>query len=109
MGVFAWFNEYILTLPSEWPEYMTGYTLLHDTTLTALPHGIDSKFDAFSIYHIFICLSYEPDTHFYFDDDHDTLFTLYPCPIKLCNYLPEDVENICTLLFVEPANSFYPL
>jgi hypothetical protein len=32
--------------------------------------------EAFSIYQIFICLSYEPDMHFYLDEVQDTLLTL---------------------------------
>ena len=31
-------------LPSEWPEWMTVYIVLHDTNLTGLLYGFDNKF-----------------------------------------------------------------
>lgn len=76
MGVLLWVKEYSLTLPSEWPEYITGYIVLQVKHLTGFPQLIDKIFEAFSIYHILICLSSDPDTHFYLDEVHDTALTL---------------------------------
>jgi hypothetical protein len=47
IGVFPWVIEYILTLPSEWPEYTTGSTVLAVMYFTLFPHAIDSKLDVF--------------------------------------------------------------
>lgn len=106
IGVLVWLSEYKRMLPSEWPECMTGYIVLQDTNLTGLLHGIDNKFEAFYISHTFICLSYEPDTHFYLAEVHETLLTLYPWPTKQCNCLPVDVENTCTDRSLDPVNNF---
>ena len=76
--------------------------------LTGFPQGMERILEAFSIYHIFICLSYDPDIHFSLADDQETLLTRYPCPTKLCNCLPVDVENTCTDRSVDPASSLSP-
>lgn len=85
---------------------MIGYMLLHWVTLTGLPHEIDMELVPFSISHTLICLSYEPETHFYFEEDHETPFTLYPWPRKRCNCFPVELENICTVQSVDPVSSF---
>lgn len=88
MGTFPWVIEYILTLPSEWPEKTTGSTVFAVTHLTLFPQLIESKFTAFYIYQIFICLSSEPLTHFYLALDQVTELIFYPCPTKECRFFP---------------------
>lgn len=57
IGEVLWVREYKRILPSACPECITGYIVLQDTNFTGLLQEIDNKFDAFYIYHTFICLS----------------------------------------------------
>lgn len=108
IGLLFWVSEYNLTLPSECPEYMTGYIVLQVRHFTGFPQDIERIFVAFYTYHIFSCLSSDPDIHFYLDDVQDTAFTLYPCPTKLCSCFPVLVEKTWTDLSEDPANNLSP-
>ena len=108
MGEVPWLMEYTLTLPSEWPEYTMGSTALQVTTFTLFPQLIEFMLDAFYTYHILICLSSEPLMHFSLVEDHVTPLIFYPWPTNEWSCFPVEVEKICILLSVEPANKHSP-